>query len=218
MIDMGVKLGISSYRQTAIAITRKYVKREGFIEDREDESVEDQNETVQDGRELGAVRDSVFDKQSGRGTHVAGMIYAPAILEAPGAVDNVREQYQHASRAWHRFVHFESALRSCKRRRGPDEEAEDVQFTRWKRVRRMDMQIQLETMMGPQAQFRGVQDSIRAIIRGYGPIVTVMGTGRGQSRLFMLPAALAANMRGVDTPGLTMVVIPMISFRPDLRR
>lgn len=89
---------------------------------------------------------------------------------------------------------------------------------RWKRVRHMDMQMPLETMMGPQAQFRGVQDdSIRAIVRGHGPIVTIMGTGRGQSWLFMLPAALAANMHGVGTPGLTVVVIPMISFRPDLR-
>lgn len=40
MIGMGVKLDISSYRQTAIAITRKYMKKEGFIED--------QNETDQD--------------------------------------------------------------------------------------------------------------------------------------------------------------------------
>lgn len=219
MIGMGVKLNISSYRQIAIAITRKYLKGEGFMDDREDENIDDQDEIDQDGIAIGPARDSVFDKQSGHGTHVAGMIYARAILEAPGAVASVREQYHFASSAWHRLLHFESALRSGKRRRGPDEEAEDVQFTRWKRVRRMDMQVQLETMMGPQARFRGVQEaSIRAIVGGHGPIVTVMGTGGGKSLLFMLPAALAANVRGVGTPGLTVVVIPMISLRQDLRR
>lgn len=38
---MEVKLNISSYRQIAIAITRKYLKGEGFVDDREDENIED---------------------------------------------------------------------------------------------------------------------------------------------------------------------------------
>ena len=118
MIGMGVKLNISSYRQIAIAITGKYLKGEGFMDDREDENIEDQDEIDQDGITIGPARDSVFDKQSGHGTHVAGMIYARPILEAPGAVASVREQYHYASSAWHRLLHFESALWSGKRRRG----------------------------------------------------------------------------------------------------
>lgn len=39
------------------------------------------------------MRDSVFDQRSGHGTHVAGMIYSRPVLEAPGAVASVPEQY-----------------------------------------------------------------------------------------------------------------------------
>jgi len=56
LIGMGVRSNISSYRQIAIAITRKYLKEEGFMEDREDEDgLEDGDE-----EERGRQRDSVL--------------------------------------------------------------------------------------------------------------------------------------------------------------
>src|SRR5260370_547511 len=65
---MGVKLNISSYRQIAIAMTRKYLKGEGFVEDREDkEGLEDGDEEEQSGQ-----RDSAFDLQSGHGSYMGG--------------------------------------------------------------------------------------------------------------------------------------------------
>lgn len=49
---------------------------------------------------------------------VAGMIYARAILEAPGAVSSMRAQYFGASSGWHRFLEFPSTIeRGIKRER-----------------------------------------------------------------------------------------------------
>ncbi len=48
----------------AIAITRKYLKEEGFLEDREDEQIEDQEDIEDQGRNS-TTRDSVFDRQTG---------------------------------------------------------------------------------------------------------------------------------------------------------
>lgn len=59
---------------------------------------------------------------------------------------------------------------------------------------------------------------IQAILRGESPIVSVMGTGAGKSLLFMLPAMCSALDAGQGTPGMTVVVIPMISLRQDIQQ
>jgi superfamily II DNA helicase RecQ len=215
LIGMGVKLNISSYRQIAIAITRKYLKGEGFIEDREDE------EGLEDGDEEDTPRqkDSAFDLQSGHGTHVAGMIYARAIFEAPGEVASIRQQYRTASEGWHRLLQFASTFRGQKRQRVWEVDDQDCQFQRWKRIRKINVVEQLERIVGPGAKFRGVQEeTIKAIMVGKSPILAVMGTGGGKSLLFMLPAACSAAVAVNRNVGMTVVVVPMISLREDLKR
>jgi hypothetical protein len=76
-IGLGQKLNISSYRQIAIAITRKYLIKDPFIDDREDA------DGVDDDDPHGPMPDSAFDLQSGHGSHVAVMIYARWTMEAP---------------------------------------------------------------------------------------------------------------------------------------
>ena len=212
LIGMGVKLNISSYRQIAIAMTRRYLKGEGFMEDKEDE------EGMEDGMEEGGQGDSAYDLQSGHGTHVAGMIYARGILEGPGEVASIRQQYRRASEGWHGLLQFASALQKKGKRKWEIED-HDGEYRRWKRVRRMDVYEQLERMMGPGIQFRGIQEeAIRSIMSGQSPILAVMGTGGGKSLLFMLPALCSARAMGKDDVGMTVVVIPMISLREDLKR
>ena len=215
VIGMGVKLNISSYRQIAIAITRKYLKGEGFVEDKEDEDGLEDGDEDDEPRQ----RDSVYDLQSGHGSHIAGMIYARAILEVPGEVASMRQQYRVASEAWHQFIQFPSTLGGLKRKRVWDQDDHDVEFRRWRRLRRINVYDQLERLVGPQAQFRGVQEeAIKAITGGQSPILTVMGTGGGKSLLFMLPAACSAVIAGHGEVSMTVVVIPMISLRADLKR
>ncbi|KAK4096675.1 hypothetical protein N658DRAFT_562300, partial [Parathielavia hyrcaniae] len=57
-----------------------------------------------------------------------------------------------------------------------------------------------------------VVGSAAAIMRQESPVVVVMGTGGGKSMLFMLPAACAAG-----AGGLTVVVVPLVSLRGDIK-
>ena len=69
----------------AIAIARRYLKGEGFIENREDE------EGLKDGdKKEGARPNYILDLQAGHGSYVAGIVYARAILEAPGKVASIQ--------------------------------------------------------------------------------------------------------------------------------
>jgi superfamily II DNA helicase RecQ len=87
---------------------------------------------------------------------------------------------------------------------------EEARFRRFARLQRVDIQGQLKQMMGPEAQFRGMQEEvIRAIVRGESPIIQVAGTGEGKSMSFMLPAFCSPD-------GVTVVVVPLVALRGDL--
>jgi superfamily II DNA helicase RecQ len=212
-IGMGVKVGISVYRQMAIAIARHCLKGEGMVDDRDDE------EDIEDDNDNAHSQDHILDLQAGHGSHVAGMIYARAILEAPGEVASIRQQYRHASEAWHRLLQFPSTLGVLVKKRVWEADDQDGQFGKWKRMRTMNIYNPLERIVGVGGQFRGIQERvIKAIMRGESPIVSVMGTGAGKSLLFMLPAMCSAMNSGQGRPGMTIVVIPMISLRQDIQR
>ncbi len=211
-MGMGVKVGISGYRQMAIAIARHYLKGEGIVDNRDDEEgMEDDND------ENPPSRDHILDLQAGHGSHVAGIIYARAILEAPGEVASIRQQYRTASEAWHRLLQFPSTLGVLIRKRAWETQDQDREYAKWKRMRTLNVNGPLERIIGSGAQFRGMQEPvIKAIMRGESPIISVIGTGAGKSLLFMLPAICSAQDAGTGTPGITIVVIPMISLRQDI--
>ena len=200
----------------AIAIARRCLKGEGLVDDREDE------EGLEDGEEEArgpGEKDHILDLQAGHGSHVAGMIYARGILEGDGEVASMRERYRMASEAWHRLLEFPSTLGGLMRKRTWQMDEPDRNFARWKRMRSVNVSGPLERILGPGAQFRGIQERvIGAIVRGESPIVSVMGTGAGKSLLFMLPAMCSAMDAGRDVPGMTVVVIPMVSLRQDMQR
>ncbi|KAH6953913.1 hypothetical protein BKA56DRAFT_707570, partial [Ilyonectria sp. MPI-CAGE-AT-0026] len=119
-----------------------------------------------------------------------------------------REKYRIISRRWHRFLGFgaEDRQGGWRRRELYDDVREETRFRRFKRLRQVDVVGQLKQMIGPEAEFRGNQEkAIRAIIRGEGPIVQLMGTGGGKSLSFMLLAFCSPN-------GLTIVVTPLVTF------
>jgi superfamily II DNA helicase RecQ len=60
--------------------------------------------------------------------------------------------------------------------------------------------------------------SMGSVVAGKSPILAVMGTGGGKSLLFILPVLYSAAVIGSGAPGITVVVIPMISLREDLKR
>lgn len=62
---------------------------------------------------------AIADKQAGYMSHIAGLIYARAIMEQAGAVADKRQQFRMLSIDWHRFLGFQSAVEgdTCKKRK-----------------------------------------------------------------------------------------------------
>lgn len=199
-IGLGVEVDIQSYREIAIAISRRYLHPSHIFS--ADEDNHGSNE-----------EDAILDEQAGHSSHVAGMIYARGIMELSGEVASKRYKFRASSQAWHQFLGFDSvSVHGSTKRKVPfDQEMEQRQISRWKRLRTVDLQSQLLAMMGSDVSFRGIQEpAIESILAGESPIVAIMGTGSGKSLLFMLPA-------WCDSSGTTVVVVPLISLRQDMQ-
>ncbi|KAG8670796.1 hypothetical protein FPOAC1_004030 [Fusarium poae] len=203
---LGVTLGISSWRQIAIAIARRYLNG-AFKESTLDGEDEDDD-----------LDDNPVDLQAGHGTHVAGMVYARELQQGLFSTASMRDKFRAVSRQWHRLFEFQDSEESgasaaTRRKRAPyDTEREYNRMQRFRRLQQVDIAGQLRQMMGPSAAFRGQQETvIRAIIRGESPIIQIAGTGEGKSMSFLLPA-YCAN----DNGGTTIVIVPLISLRDDL--
>jgi hypothetical protein len=54
--------------------------------------------------------DSPWDLQAGHGTHVAGMIYARELRQAPGQTMGRQDMFRQISQEWHRFLQFTSSI------------------------------------------------------------------------------------------------------------
>jgi superfamily II DNA helicase RecQ len=208
-IGLGQALTIHAYREIAIGISRRFLRGSStFAADGGDESEawKDDNLTA-----------FIADEQAGYTSHVAGMVYARGIMEMTGVTADRRLAFRASSADWHRFLGFQSAVEAAvgvkKGMAAPFEsEADEARIDRWGRLRKMDTTAQLQRMMGPAAEFRGVQkEAIDAIVAGESPVVAVMPTGAGKSMLFMLPA-------WVEQGGTTIVVVPLISLRGDMMR
>jgi hypothetical protein len=208
-IGLGQELTIASYREIAIGISRRFLRRStAFAADEGDES-EGWNEENRESL--------IADEQAGHTAHIAGMIYARGIMEQAGVVAEKRQQFRASGMEWHRFLGFQDAEEggksSKKRKRAPFEsEADEARIDRWGRLRNMDTRAQLKRMMSRAAEFRGVQkEAMDAIIASESPVVALIPTGGGKSLLFMLPAWAE---QGETTVG----VIPLIALRGDMVR
>ncbi|KAI8680548.1 Atp-dependent dna helicase [Fusarium keratoplasticum] len=180
---LGTILNISSWRQIAIAISRRYLDK-AFKESTIDGVEEDDD----------GVDDNPIDLQAGHGTHVAGMVYARELQQGLFSTATMRDKFRLAV--------------AIRRKREPFEtEREYHQLQRFRRLQQVDIAARLREMIGPDAAFRGQQETvIRAIMRGESPIVQIAGTGEGKSMSFMLPAYCSS-----DDGGTTIVIVPQIA-------
>jgi superfamily II DNA helicase RecQ len=210
-IGLGQDWTMAGYRQMAIGISRRFLRKSTAFQ--HDESEEGKEGEEVDEEKMAA---RIADWQAGHTTHIAGMVYARGIMELSGAVADRRQQYRASSTDWHRFLGFEDGAEeksSRKRKKAPFErEAAEARIQRRARLRKMDTAAQLKRMMGEAAEFRGEQQqAIQAIVAGESPVVAVMPTGAGKSMLFMLPA-------WAEQGGTSIVVVPLIALRGDMMR
>ena len=86
-----------------------------------------------------------------------------------------------------------------------------ARIEREQRVRHMNMAEEVAWMLGENVSLRSAQgEALSAIKEGAGKMIVVMPTGAGKSVLFMLPAS-------VGTGGVTVVVVPFVTLRHDMR-
>ena len=193
---------IIAWRYGSKVIYRRYINNKAVIR------------AFVEGDEDGDGEDEAFDIQTGHGSRIGGGIYGRPITESPFSTEAQRAGLRRVSIKWHQFLLFKSTLevRAKKGTRAgqAQREAMEEEIRRWRRMRLVDIQEQLEALVGKGAEFRDVQRAaIEAIMRQKSPVVVVMGTGAGRSMLFMLPASCST--------GVIVVVVPLISLRGDIK-
>lgn len=205
---MGQSIHFAAYREIAIAISRRWIRRSTAFQQDENEENEEWQREHMDG--------IAADEQAAHSPHIAGSIYARDSMELFGATADRRQQFRAVSTDWHRFLGFESIQVKdkkvdLKRKRCVfEDDVEEEQVERRIRLRRMDATAELRRMMRKEVSFRSVQgEAMEAIQRGDSPIVAVMPTGSGKSVLFMLPA-------WVEPGGVTIVVVPLKALKKDM--
>lgn len=214
--SMGVAVNIMCWRHSSKAIYRRYIADRSIIRTINDadndveeaaDGVEGQQADESNWQELG------FHLQTGHGAQVGEGIYGRDVNESPFHTMARRVMFRKVSKEWHRFLLFRSALEepveqgtaAARRRR----QAEEGERRRWAVMRKVNLQTQLERLLGAGTQFRGIQKAaIQTIMQQKSPVVAVMATGGGKSLLFMLPAFCST--------GVTVVVVPLIMLRQDM--
>jgi len=208
LMGLRLELTIQSYRELTIEISRRYMQGQAFRMDEDDE----------DGDWQKGEKDEVMDLQAGHTAHVAGMIYAREIMKRSGEVASKRQKFRECSEMWHRFLGFESAMGKESSQGGKrkielfESEAEEGRMQRWKRLRSIKIEDELQRVMSVDSRFRGVQKpAIEAIMAEKSPVVIVMATEGGKSLLFMLPAWCSQG-------GTSIIVMPLIALRQDMKQ
>lgn len=198
---LGHKINVAAYRHIAIAISRRWVRSSSAFTD---------EEATEDG-------DEIADDRATHSPFTAGAVYAREMQELPGSMASRRQQFRTASVDWHRFLGFNSSIkdevqRGIKRKGDPFQiHSKRSRIEREQRVRHMDIAGEMKWMMKQDVSLRSAQgEALAAIQKGDGKIVVVMPTGAGKSILFMLPAAVGAG-------GVTVVVVPFVTLRHDMR-
>ncbi|KAE8555303.1 hypothetical protein EYB25_003851 [Talaromyces marneffei] len=104
----GQTLNIASYREIAIAISRRYMRAErAFVRCDPHSTTED--DLHEDEAQIMA---RMMDEQAGHSPHVAGAVYARETTERAGEVVDRRQRFRQSSQEWHQFLRFTSAIRS----------------------------------------------------------------------------------------------------------
>ncbi|KAK3896723.1 hypothetical protein C8A05DRAFT_20359 [Staphylotrichum tortipilum] len=164
-----------------------------------------------------------FHRQSRHRAQIGKGIYRRSMDESLFSTEAQCIGFQRVSYEWHAFCIFDSALQEGQGRAGDRTtalrltdiawQATEEEDQWWKIMRQVDIEGQLRKMLGPEAQFQGMQEEALGAIMGQeSPVVVVIGTGGSKSMLFILPAAC-----GAAAGGLIVVVVLLVSLRRDIK-
>jgi len=213
---------ISAWRHIAIAISNRYLKGKSpfdhTMERHGDEA--DSDDEFQSEAMAGVGRlDEIRANSAGHGMAMEEMIYAREVDQGQFGSLSKKQLYRLASRQWHHLFGFAGPVQGeadvgSKRGRlvDPSDDIDTAAFERrLRQVRRRDLQDAMREMVGSRdAKFREEQEqALQLIKQGWRSILVIMGTGRGKTMLFQLPAYCAPG-------GTTIVIVPLSALREDI--
>ena len=151
--------------------------------------------------------------QSGHGDRMEEMIYGVLMTENPFASMAEAKRFRKMSQEWHQFLQFPSAPRvPTVQSSNLQQEQDRLERERWVRLGQMSLQSKLQELVGPQAEFRGLQlEGLQAIVRRTARVLLIMRSGGGKSLRYMLPAAASPE-------GVSIVVVPLTAPQDDQER
>lgn len=173
-----------------------------------------------------ALEEQPFDLQAGHRSGTAEMRYGRDTGQHVGTTRSAQSAFREVSTLWHQFLRFPSALVQLQRASavtgapvprpgqplGAEDAAEADKFVRREMIQAADLDHALAQVHGPNATFRGrQQEALECIQTGQSDMLVVAGTGSGKSLLFILPALIAPV-------GLTIVVVPLVALRNDIKQ
>ncbi|THW89295.1 hypothetical protein D6D17_08769 [Aureobasidium pullulans] len=160
--------------------------------------------------------EAVRANQAGHSLSIEDSMYGRMSRESPWITMREKDAFRKVSIDWHRIVGFQpvqtEGRNTAKSLAHMEQQAEADKFQRWRAFRQADMLDAFKRMMGPDAEFRGVQFAIlQALMQGHKNVLGIMPTGGGKSLTFMLPARCSPG-------GVTIVVIPLTALEGDMVR
>jgi superfamily II DNA helicase RecQ len=230
---------LASYRNIAVAISRRFIQDEQYAFEAPDPSSDQ------------SADDAAVDLQAGHGSHVAAVFYGRDVHTRPGELAGQKEQFRQVSLQWHRLLGFPDAAtegsisrplrpkdppapshpsstqkraptparsRSILGKRDMAEVLATSPSTSAKRVQSEQPPMHqspsllpaLHTLCGVGSQFREGQEMlVREVLSGIPRLLVVQATGSGKSLLFMLPVSLPSAW-------VTIVVVPLVALRRDI--
>ncbi|KAL6355264.1 hypothetical protein LRP88_10850 [Fusarium phalaenopsidis] len=174
-------LTISSWRHIAIALGRRYI-RDAAITSQGLYSEVDHGDSESSSDEEGpGERDTILHRQTGHGSMTSNLVYGRQLTEAHFETYQRRQSFRLLSEEWHFLLGFPSAPGFSRAtipsgsKRGLAavdlEHFQQLQAARWKQLRKVDLDLELQRLLGSNATFRqGQKPILEAIMAQKSPV------------------------------------------------
>ena len=218
---LGTELMVSAYRHLAIAIDRRHLRGLGV----QTQGLREDGET-----EGGKSDDVVNDLQASHSTWTSNMNYANSVRTGRMFNDPQLHQFRQTSMQWHELAHLSSRAPSGLTKRGRTDSMQGSVQQRGPRLQATWTTAAEERQTRRRTWTEDEIDEAMRRIHGQGAVprsegqwmvlsrmgedvtqlVVVLPTGGGKSLLFQAPSVLSGA-------GVTVVILPLVALRQDLK-
>ncbi|KAI8676075.1 hypothetical protein NCS57_00511000 [Fusarium keratoplasticum] len=205
-------LTISSWRHIAIALGRRYI-RDAAITSQGLYSEVDHGDSESSSDEEGpGERDTILHRQTGHSSMTSNLVYGRQLTEAHFETYQRRQSFRLLSEEWHFLLGFPSAPGFSRAtipsgsKRGLAavdlEHFQELQVARWKQLRKVNLDLELQRLLGSNATFRqGQKPILEAIMTEEREFLGLVYTKAKDATIFRAPTTRPnISYRVVDFP------------------